>query len=201
MAKGAIAKEEVVKKISEAFGSSFIGEFDKKVYVWANDGGEQVQIAISLTCPKNPIQVDASVSLDDGDLDFTDDTPKTSKVAVSAAPPAEITDEEKKNIAELMAVIICNLSKVLVEKQEYSVVLFVDDKTVNVVKSLHNVFVLSCCFLLVQRQRIFSGIPRKVRFIFVLLRKQTQNTSFCNPYVSFVVLHITHITSYMNKGE
>ena len=103
MAKGAIAKEEVVKKISEAFGWSFIGEFDKKVYVWANDGAEQVQIAISLTCPKNPIQVDASVSLDDGDFDFTDDTPKTSKVAVSAAPPAEITEEEKKNIAELMA--------------------------------------------------------------------------------------------------
>ena len=103
MAKGSIAKEEVVKKISEAFGSSFIGEFDKKVYVWANDGGEQVQIAISLTCYKNAIQVDASVSLDDGDLDFTDDTPKTSKVAVSAAPPAEITDEEKKNSAELMA--------------------------------------------------------------------------------------------------
>ena len=103
MAKGAIAKEEVVKKISEAFGSSFIGEFDKKVYVWENDGGEQVQIAISLTCPKNPIQIDSSISLDDGDLDFTDDTPKTSKVAVSAAPPAEITEEEKKNIADLMA--------------------------------------------------------------------------------------------------
>ena len=102
MAKGAIAKEEVVKKISEAFGSSFIGEFDKKVYVWANDGGEQVQIAISLTCPKNPIQVDDSVSLDDGDLDFTDDTPKTSKVAVSVAPPAEITEDEKKNIVDLM---------------------------------------------------------------------------------------------------
>ena len=102
MAKGAIAKEEVVKKISEAFGSSFIGEFDKKVYVWANDGGEQVQIAISLTCPKNPIQVDTSVSLDNGDFDFTDEAPKTPKVAVSAAPPAEITEEEKKNIAELI---------------------------------------------------------------------------------------------------
>ena len=103
MAKGATAKEEVVKKIAEAFGNNFIGEFDKKVYLWANDGGEMVQIAISLTCPKNPIQVDASVSLDDGDFDFTDDAPKTSKVAVSAAPPAEITDEEKKNIADLMA--------------------------------------------------------------------------------------------------
>ncbi len=103
MARGAIGKQNVINKIKEAFGTDFIGEYDKKIYVFANDGGEQVQIAISLTCPKNPIQVDASVSLDDGDLDFTDDTPKTSKVAVSAAPPAEITEEEKKNIAELMA--------------------------------------------------------------------------------------------------
>lgn len=103
MARGAIGKQNVINKIKEAFGTDFIGEYDKKIYVFANDGGEQVQIAISLTCPKNPIQVDDSVSLDDGDLDFTDDTPKTSKVAVSAAPPAEITAEEKANIAELMA--------------------------------------------------------------------------------------------------
>ena len=103
MARGAIGKQNVINKIKEAFGTDFIGEYDKKIYVFANDGGEQVQIAISLTCPKNPIQVDSSVSLDDGDLDFTDDAPKTPKVAVSAAPPAEITEEEKKNIAELMA--------------------------------------------------------------------------------------------------
>ena len=103
MARGAIGKQNVINKIKEAFGTDFIGEYDKKIYVFANDGGEQVQIAISLTCPKNPIQVDASVSLDNGDLDFTDDAPKTSKVAVSAAPPAEITEEEKKNIADLMA--------------------------------------------------------------------------------------------------
>lgn len=82
---------------------SFIGSYDKKYYFLEEENGEQVQIAISLTCPKNPIQVDSSVSLDDGDFDFTDDAPKTSKVAVSVAPPAEISEEEKKNIAELMA--------------------------------------------------------------------------------------------------
>lgn len=103
MAKGSEAKEYVIRKIKETFGEDFVGEQDKKIYVWGQEGGEKVQIAISLTCPKNPIQIDSSISLDDGDLDFTDDTPKTSKVAVSAAPPAEITEEEKKNIAELMA--------------------------------------------------------------------------------------------------
>ena len=103
MARGAIGKQNVINKIKGAFGTEFIGEYDKKIYVFSNDGGEQVQIAISLTCPKNPIQVDTSVSLDNGDFDFTDDAPKTPKVAVSAAPPAEISEEEKKNIAELMA--------------------------------------------------------------------------------------------------
>ena len=46
MARGSIAKESVVKKIAAEFGADFIGEYDKKVYVWANDGGERVQIAI-----------------------------------------------------------------------------------------------------------------------------------------------------------
>lgn len=42
MARGAIAKEEVVRKIKEAFGKDFVTEVDKKIYLWANDGGERV---------------------------------------------------------------------------------------------------------------------------------------------------------------
>ena len=34
MAKGAIAKQEVIKKIQSAFGTDFLGEFDKKIYVF-----------------------------------------------------------------------------------------------------------------------------------------------------------------------
>jgi hypothetical protein len=103
MAKGAVAKENVIKQLQSAFGSNFIGEFDKKIYVWANDGGEQVQIAISLTCPKNPIEVAANVDTDGGDWDFSDNAPVNTKVAVANAAPAEITAEEKANIADLMA--------------------------------------------------------------------------------------------------
>lgn len=55
MAKGAIAKEAVIKKIAAAFGEDYLGEQDKKIYVQAYEGGEKVQVAISLTCPKNPI--------------------------------------------------------------------------------------------------------------------------------------------------
>lgn len=102
MARGSEAKNVVIKKIAEAFGDNFIGEFDKKIYVWAQENGEQVQIAISLTCPKNQITVDRSANLDGGDLDFSDSSNSTA-VAVTSAAPAEITEEEKKNIADLMA--------------------------------------------------------------------------------------------------
>lgn len=54
--RGSIAKENVTKIIKEAFGANFVGEESKKLYVWADDGGEKVQIAIALTCPKVEIQ-------------------------------------------------------------------------------------------------------------------------------------------------
>lgn len=100
MAKGTLAKQNVTDKIRAAFGADFIGEYDKKVYVWAEDGGEKVQIALSLTCPKTPVMIaDAPVS---GDFNFEDDAPAT---VVAAAPyqPAEITQEERDTVAKLMA--------------------------------------------------------------------------------------------------
>ena len=102
MAKGANAKENITKILAQAFGSNFIGEYDKKIYVWANDGGEMVQIAMSLTCPKNPIQVDTSVTTTSGDWDFSDNPKINTTVAVANAAPAEITAEEKANIADLL---------------------------------------------------------------------------------------------------
>lgn len=56
--KGSKAKEYVENKIKETFGENFIAIVDKKVYVWADDGGERIQVALSLTCPKVPIEVD-----------------------------------------------------------------------------------------------------------------------------------------------
>lgn len=102
MPRGSIAKENIVKQLATAFGEAYIGEYDKKVYLWADDGGEKVQIAISMTCPKVPIVVDNTVSTDDGDWDFSD-TPKTPTIAVSSAPPAEITEQEMENLNTLLA--------------------------------------------------------------------------------------------------
>ena len=101
MAKGAIAKENVAKKIAAAFGADFVGEFDKKLYVWAEENGEKVQIAIAMTCPKNPVG-DIDFSAEPGNsLNFEDMS--AGPVAGGSTAKADVTDEEKKNIADLMS--------------------------------------------------------------------------------------------------
>lgn len=99
MAKGSIAKENVVKKLKEIFGNDYIGENANKHYVWEKDGAERVQIAISLTCPKNPIgTVDVNAAFGDG-FDF--EAPQV--LAQTKFEPAEITQEEQDNLAAMMA--------------------------------------------------------------------------------------------------
>lgn len=99
MARGTIAKEAVEKKIAAAFGTDFIGIYDKKLYVWAKENGENVQIAISLTCPK--VQVEVSPTSAPGDFNFEDDAPSF-VVPVGGFQPAEITDDERERVNDLM---------------------------------------------------------------------------------------------------
>lgn len=98
MAKGAIAKSNIVKKLKEVFGEDYIGEYDKKYYVWAQDDGERVQIAISLTWARNPVET-VTPTLNGG-FDFSGDN---EVVTSTKSEPAEITQEEQDNIAELLA--------------------------------------------------------------------------------------------------
>ena len=100
MAKGDQAKAAVVAKLKEVFGNDYIGEYSKKYYVWSKDGGERVQIAISLTCPKVPVEVSSAPVT--GDYNFEDDVP-TNVVAAAPYQPADITPEERARVAELMA--------------------------------------------------------------------------------------------------
>lgn len=102
MAKGAIGKQNVAKKMAEAFGADWIGEVDKKWYVWTTENGERIQIAIAMTCPK--VMVDCGdpgagdVEVAGGDFDWSEAQP------VAPAPaPKEISEEEKQTVADLMA--------------------------------------------------------------------------------------------------
>ena len=94
MAKGTEAKNFVIEKIKESFGNNYIGEVDKKIYVWSQEGGQPLQIAISLTCPKNPVE-----TVQMGDYDFNN--PDT-VIAQTAFEPAEITEEEKETVEAMM---------------------------------------------------------------------------------------------------
>lgn len=100
MARGAIGKINVTNKIKEAFGADFIGEYDRKIYVWTQENGERIQIALSLTCPK--VQVAMANAPATGDFNFEDDAPST-VVAAGTFQPAEITDEERARVNDLMA--------------------------------------------------------------------------------------------------
>lgn len=99
MAKGTIAKQNVVNKLRAAFGADYIGEYDKKYYVWAQENGERVQIAISLTCPKVPVEISDTPAT--GDFNFEDDAPNV-VVAAGGYQPAEITDDERDKVRDLM---------------------------------------------------------------------------------------------------
>lgn len=98
MARGSVAKEKVTEKIKAAFGADYVGEVDKKVYVWADDGGERVQIALSMTCPKVFVNTVDTTSLNyNTGIDFSG-----GDTVVVAPEKVEISDEEKENVRNLM---------------------------------------------------------------------------------------------------
>lgn len=98
MARGAQAKSKVEQIISSAFKDNFLGIYDKKLYVQAEENGEMVQIAISLTCPKTPVVIsDKPLSFDDR-LNFEDGA----TIIPHPQMQTEISDEERQTVKELM---------------------------------------------------------------------------------------------------
>jgi len=93
MARGNDAKELVIQKIQQAFGDKVIGIFDKKLYVWSEENGEAIQVAIALSCPKTPIGSSNEV------LDFEHMNVSASPVK----PQTEISQAELDEVANLMA--------------------------------------------------------------------------------------------------
>ena len=96
MAKGVEAKEYVAKKLKEVFGNDYIGEVDKKYYVWSYEGGQKVQIAIAMTCPKVPVGEVNTEPFDWSDSD------SGSVAEPKKTAPIEISDDERDKVADLM---------------------------------------------------------------------------------------------------
>lgn len=99
MAKGSVAKDKVIKKIQEVYGKNFQGIDNKKVYILEEEAGELVQVAIVLTCPKNPVQFENSESAFSAQ---TDDAPADYDNVVSFDGTDEITTKELETVEDLI---------------------------------------------------------------------------------------------------
>lgn len=108
MARGTDAKNEVMKKIIECFGQDKAFMYDKKLYINTTEGGEPIQICLTLTCPKmmispnggETVPVEPPKSAFSGGLDF--ESFGLEAPAPTEFKPAEITPEEKATVADLM---------------------------------------------------------------------------------------------------
>lgn len=97
-AKGALAKEDVMKKILEVFPGSF--KYDKELRIPMMENGEPLQIKVTLTAAKNMVDAGGDVMM-------------PGEFAKSAAPAqlkqdavmAEPTAAEKQNIKNLMTML------------------------------------------------------------------------------------------------
>lgn len=57
MAKGTIAKQNLLERFKTALGSDFAGmdADNKKAYFWSTESGERVQVCVTMTVPKTPV--------------------------------------------------------------------------------------------------------------------------------------------------
>lgn len=99
MAKGAQAKDALIKRFIAAVGGDYAGtENDKDYYFWSQENGERVQIKVSMTCPKTPIAFNGN----GGDLNFEDDGVGGGSAPAAQANPMKMDDDEKATLERLM---------------------------------------------------------------------------------------------------
>lgn len=102
-ARGAEAKKIVTSKIIDTFKDSFLYNDGKEIRIPIEENGEIIQIKVTLTAAK--------VNVTSDDLNFPPvsvSVANNSKFSAPAAEtnvsdvPFELTDEEKKNVKELL---------------------------------------------------------------------------------------------------
>lgn len=94
-AKGSIAKAEIFKKMNEDFSNSFIYNGGKELRINWTEDGEPIQIKVTLTYVKEPVQGGGAVTVASaGD-----------EVSVTPITVNELTAEEKTRLATLVATV------------------------------------------------------------------------------------------------
>ena len=104
MAKGQASKQEVMATILEVFGDkAFLYNDNKEVRVNCMENGELVQIKIALTAAKVAVEPGDDNVLPGAGLIKNDASPFPAPVEKVAAVKIEASDDEKANVAALMA--------------------------------------------------------------------------------------------------
>jgi len=97
MARGAIAKQEVQKKLLEMFPGSFLYNDGKELRIPCQENGETVQIKVALTCAKENVEMGADAAIP-GDFP----APKMTAPTPERTEPVKPTDAEKQAVADLL---------------------------------------------------------------------------------------------------
>lgn len=106
MIKGSQAKADIFAKLLEVFPNSFMYNDGKECRINMDEDGNNVQIKVTLTMAKAPVEPDDSPTpvASPEKLDWSDET------AAATAPKSPVThvptgpsEEEKANIARLVA--------------------------------------------------------------------------------------------------
>lgn len=97
MAKGAVAKDNLIKRFIAAAGKDYVGVDDtgKKYHFWSSENGERMQIAVTLTAVKNPLPDSG------GDLNFEDE-PQADGMVVAPKKVKAMDADEAATLSRLM---------------------------------------------------------------------------------------------------
>jgi hypothetical protein len=97
MAKGAKVKAKVYKKILEMFPGSFMYNSDKELRIPVTEDGEPIQLKLTLTVSKTPVENDNAVAAATEQEEGSFPSPVGSPVATP-----QVSDEEKQTLQAMM---------------------------------------------------------------------------------------------------
>lgn len=98
MARGAVAKAEVLKKIQNSFEGAFLYNDGKELRIPMMEDGEQVQIKVALTCAKDNVEPGQDNAIPGAATNNKIEFENTSVEKKVVKP----TEEEVKNVNDLL---------------------------------------------------------------------------------------------------
>ena len=103
-AKGQAVKQEVMATILETFGDkAFLYNSGKEIRINCAENGEPVQIKVTLTAAKVAVEAGEDNAVPGAGIKKDNASPFPEPLENKADVKVEVTDEEKANVAKLMA--------------------------------------------------------------------------------------------------